>query len=150
MCTGIWTCLSVTCHDPLPTPGTPALPKPPPQLPRAQTATRPTPPAITAHQRHSHRHLQHLPAITTVTATSALGLGYHVTSALAPPVTPDPRRDPPSRIMIAHHCRRPPLATPRSRSLLTALSGSADLRGSVYWANPPCGYPPCTNTEHRG
>ncbi|KAG6877776.1 hypothetical protein C0993_003977 [Termitomyces sp. T159_Od127] len=29
------------------------------------------------------------------------------------------------------------------------LSGSADLGGSVYWANPPYGYSPCTNMEHR-
>ncbi|KAG6860657.1 hypothetical protein C0993_002861, partial [Termitomyces sp. T159_Od127] len=60
------------------------------------------------------------PAITAVTATSAPGLGYHATSAPAPPVTPSPRRDPPSRIMIAHHCHRPLHATLRSRSLLTA------------------------------
>ncbi|KAG6867583.1 hypothetical protein C0993_000900, partial [Termitomyces sp. T159_Od127] len=84
----------------------------PGQLPRPS-------PAITACQRHSHRHSQHLPAITAMTATSALGLGYHVTSAPAPPITPDPRRDPPSCIMIVHHCHRPPLATPRSHSLLT-------------------------------
>ncbi|KAG6863548.1 hypothetical protein C0993_011134 [Termitomyces sp. T159_Od127] len=35
----------------------------------------------------------------------------------------------------------------RDNNLL--LSGSADLRGSVYWANPPYGYSPCTNTEHQ-
>ncbi|KAG6873569.1 hypothetical protein C0993_001309 [Termitomyces sp. T159_Od127] len=29
------------------------------------------------------------------------------------------------------------------------LSGSADLGGSVYWANPPYVNSPCTNTEHR-
>ncbi|KAG6880811.1 hypothetical protein C0993_004237 [Termitomyces sp. T159_Od127] len=80
---------------------------------------RPSPP-ITAHQRHSHRHSWHSPAITAVTTTSVPGLGYHITSAPAPPVAPDLRQDPPSRIMIAHHCHRPPLATPRSHSLLTA------------------------------
>ncbi|KAG6864888.1 hypothetical protein C0993_008454 [Termitomyces sp. T159_Od127] len=51
-------------------------------------------PAITAHRHHSHRHLWHPPAITAVTTTSAPGLGYHTTSAPAPPVTPSPRRDP--------------------------------------------------------
>ncbi|KAG6880808.1 hypothetical protein C0993_004244, partial [Termitomyces sp. T159_Od127] len=85
--------------------------------------TRPTPPAITGHHRPSTPQPPPLAAplaITAMTATSALGLGYHATSAPAPPVTPDPRRDPPSCIMIAHHCRRPPLAMLRSRSLLTA------------------------------
>ncbi|KAG6866167.1 hypothetical protein C0993_007626, partial [Termitomyces sp. T159_Od127] len=48
-------------------------------------------PAITTHQRHSHRHSQHPPAITAVTATSAPGLGYHITPVPAPPVTPNPR-----------------------------------------------------------
>ncbi|KAG6883431.1 hypothetical protein C0993_006226 [Termitomyces sp. T159_Od127] len=104
-------------------PGTPALPEPPPQPPRAQTTTRPTPPAITGHYRLSTPQPPPLvapPAITAVTATSAPGLGYHAPSAPAPPVTPGLRRDPPSRIMIAHHCRRPPHAMPCSRSLLIA------------------------------
>ncbi|KAG6864843.1 hypothetical protein C0993_008486 [Termitomyces sp. T159_Od127] len=77
-----------------PGPGTPALPKPPPQPPQARTATRPTPPAITGHHRLSTP--QPLPlaaslAITAVAATSVPGLGYHVTPAPAPPVTPGPR-----------------------------------------------------------
>ncbi|KAG6880734.1 hypothetical protein C0993_004835, partial [Termitomyces sp. T159_Od127] len=111
------------CHDPLPTPGTPALPEPPPQPPRARTATRPTPSAITGHHHPSTPQPPPLaapPAITAVTATSALGLGYHATSALAPPVTPGLRRDPSSHIMIAHHCCRPLHTMPCSCSLLTA------------------------------
>ncbi|KAG6884089.1 hypothetical protein C0993_001513, partial [Termitomyces sp. T159_Od127] len=106
-----------------PGPGTPALPEPPPQLPQARTATRPTPPAITAHHRPSTPQPPPLaapPAITAVTATSAPGLGYHAPSAPVPPVIPGLRRDPPSCIMIAHHCRRPPHATPCSCSLLIA------------------------------
>ncbi|KAG6875328.1 hypothetical protein C0993_009765 [Termitomyces sp. T159_Od127] len=80
-----------------PGPRTPALPKPPPQPPQAQTATWPTPPAITCHHHPSTPQplpLAAPPAITAVTATSAPGLGYHITLAPAPPVTPDPRRDP--------------------------------------------------------
>ncbi|KAG6892106.1 hypothetical protein C0993_004842, partial [Termitomyces sp. T159_Od127] len=71
-----------------PGPGTPALPEPPPQPPWARTATRPTPPAITGHHRPSTPQplpLAAPPAITAMTATSALGLGYHATSAPAPP-----------------------------------------------------------------
>ncbi|KAG6894536.1 hypothetical protein C0993_011276 [Termitomyces sp. T159_Od127] len=115
-----------TCYRPpglSPGPGTPALLEPPPQPPQARTAIWPTPPAITGHHRPSTPQplpLAAPPAITAVTTTSALGLGYHATSAPAPPVTPNPRRDPPSCIMITHHCRRPPLATPHSCSLLTA------------------------------
>ncbi|KAG6863760.1 hypothetical protein C0993_010449, partial [Termitomyces sp. T159_Od127] len=118
--------LVTTRYRPLglsPGPGTPALPEPPPQLPRAWTATRPTSLAITGHHWLSTPQPPPLAAplaITAVTATSALGLGYHATSAPAPPVTPNLRRDPPSRIIIAHHCRQPPLATPCSHSLLTA------------------------------
>ncbi|KAG6883050.1 hypothetical protein C0993_008135, partial [Termitomyces sp. T159_Od127] len=102
-----------------PGPGTPALPEPPPQPPRAWTATRPTPLAITGHHRPStpqppplaappghHRRDRHISA----------GSRLSHQSAPAPPVTPDPRRDP----SIAHHCRRPPHAMPCSRSLLTA------------------------------
>ncbi|KAG6876139.1 hypothetical protein C0993_005366 [Termitomyces sp. T159_Od127] len=53
----------------------------------------PSPP-ITTHCHHSHRHSWHPLAITAMTATSAPGLSYHTTSALASPVTPGLRRDP--------------------------------------------------------
>ncbi|KAG6883046.1 hypothetical protein C0993_008158 [Termitomyces sp. T159_Od127] len=54
---------------------------------------QPSPP-ITARRYHSHHHSRHPPAITAMTATSAPGLGYHTTSALAPPVTPSLHQDP--------------------------------------------------------
>ncbi|KAG6884443.1 hypothetical protein C0993_011069 [Termitomyces sp. T159_Od127] len=52
----------------------------------------PSPP-IAAHHHYSHRHLRHPLAITAMTATSAPGLGYHITSAPAPSITPGPRQD---------------------------------------------------------
>ncbi|KAG6859577.1 hypothetical protein C0993_003727, partial [Termitomyces sp. T159_Od127] len=92
------------CHDPLPTPGTQPWPwdsstprtTPTPALgPDRYPANspghhRPSPPVNTT----SHRHSQHPPAITAMTATSAPGLGYHTTSAPAPPIAPGLRRDP--------------------------------------------------------
>ncbi|KAG6876972.1 hypothetical protein C0993_011447, partial [Termitomyces sp. T159_Od127] len=107
--------LNGTCHDLLPTPGTQPQPwdsNPPKTTPTTAPGPdcylanssgyhRPSPAinatshlylrhpwpslAITGHCHHSHRHSWHPPAITAVTATSALGLGYHITSALAPP-----------------------------------------------------------------
>ncbi|KAG6875564.1 hypothetical protein C0993_008534, partial [Termitomyces sp. T159_Od127] len=112
------------CHDSLPTSGTQPWPQdsnPPKTTPTTTLGPdrypanspghhRPSPPVdatshhhlrhpwpsppITTHCHHSHRHSRHPPAITAVTATSAPGLGYHTTSAPAPPITPGPHQDP--------------------------------------------------------
>ncbi|KAG6876705.1 hypothetical protein C0993_000969 [Termitomyces sp. T159_Od127] len=112
------------CHDPLPTSRTQPQPQdsnPPKTTPTTAPGPdrypanspghhRPSPPVNTTSHRHlrhpqpsppiatrhphSHHHSRHPPAITAMTATSAPGLGYHITPAPAPPIIPGPRRDP--------------------------------------------------------
>ncbi|KAG6881383.1 hypothetical protein C0993_001734, partial [Termitomyces sp. T159_Od127] len=89
------------CHDLLPTSGTQPRPRdsnPPKTIPtttpgldrylaNSPSHHRPSPPVATT--ATATRGIPR--AITAVIATLAPGLGYHTTSALAPPITPGPR-----------------------------------------------------------
>ncbi|KAG6867485.1 hypothetical protein C0993_002227 [Termitomyces sp. T159_Od127] len=112
------------CSRPGPLPG--QLPWPSPAITARQRHQLPPPaasPAITAHHHPSppqppplmappgHHHRDH-----HISAGS--WLSHHISTGTTRHPWPTPR--PPSCIMIAHHCRQPPHATPRSRSLLTA------------------------------
>ncbi|KAG6893124.1 hypothetical protein C0993_001959, partial [Termitomyces sp. T159_Od127] len=69
----------------------------------------PQPPPLMASPGH-HRHDRHISAGSQLSHHISAGTTHYPWPALRPP----------SRIMIAHHCRRPPHATPHSCSLLTA------------------------------
>ncbi|KAG6892169.1 hypothetical protein C0993_004627, partial [Termitomyces sp. T159_Od127] len=101
-----------------------------------------TPPDAPAPQDEAWTRLLHLETQVQLTQAS---LTHHITKLSTLRQTTDHI----SQSLQALLERLPPRTTPPLVAEPSPVSGSADLGGSVYWANPPCGYPPCTITEHR-